>query len=220
MESNVTSYTFKVVLLGEGKVGKTSILLRFVEDKFNNQHLSTIQASFLNKKINFDNNNRVSLNVWDTAGQEKFHALGPIYYRSSNGALLVYDICDEQSFQKIKVWIKELKKVLGQDISIIIVGNKIDMEKDRVVPLEEAVRYAEGQGAKHFQTSAKQNEGIDEIFIEISKDMIKAHNEKQLSTSTLLTQRSNSMRRTLVVEDDQNENNENDGTQRTNCCAR
>lgn len=68
-------------------------------------------------------------------GQEKFHALGPIYYRSSNGALLVYDICDEQSFQKIKIWIKELKKVLGQDISIIIVGNKIDMERERVVPL-------------------------------------------------------------------------------------
>lgn len=70
-------------------------------------------------------------------GQEKFHALGPIYYRSSNGALLVYDITDEQSFQKIKIWIKELKKVLGNDISIIIVGNKIDMAKDRVVPLGE-----------------------------------------------------------------------------------
>lgn len=88
------------------------------------------------------------------------------------------------------------------------------------VILEEAVRYAESQGAKHFQTSAKLNEGIDEIFIEISKDMIKAHNEKLLSTSSQLTQRSNSMRRTLVVEDDQNENNENGGPQRTNCCTR
>lgn len=87
-----------------------------------------------------------------------------------------------------------------------------------MVILEEAVRYAEGQGAKHFQTSAKLNEGIDEIFIEISKDMIKAHNEKQITTSTL--QRSSSMRRTLVVEDDQNEGSENEAAQRTNCCSR
>lgn len=84
--------------------------------------------------------------------------------------------------------------------------------------VEEAVRYAEAQGAKHFQASAKLNEGIDEIFIEISKDMIRAHNEKQITTSTL--QRSSSMRRTLVVEDDQNENSENDAAQRTNCCSR
>lgn len=81
---------------------------------------------------------RVNLAIWDTAGQEKFHALGPIYYRSSNGAILVYDLTDEESFQKVKLWVKELRKILGTDICLVIVGNKTDLEKDRNVNLEEA----------------------------------------------------------------------------------
>lgn len=81
---------------------------------------------------------RVNLSIWDTAGQEKFHALGPIYYRSSNGAVLVYDITDQDSFQKVKNWVKELRKMLGTDICLVIVGNKSDLEKDRTVELQEA----------------------------------------------------------------------------------
>lgn len=95
------------------------------------------QASFLNKKLHIDGK-RVNLAIWDTAGQEKFHALGPIYYRSSNGAVLVYDITDEDSFQKVKSWVKELKKMLGNEICLIIVGNKIDLENNRTVQREEA----------------------------------------------------------------------------------
>ncbi|KAJ8983845.1 hypothetical protein NQ317_016450 [Molorchus minor] len=109
---NSGTYNFKVVLLGEGCVGKTSLVIRYVEDKFNSNHISTVQASFLNKKINVDGTH-INLSIWDTAGQEKFHALGPIYYRSSNGAVLVYDITDEDSFQKVKNWVKELRKNAG-----------------------------------------------------------------------------------------------------------
>ncbi|KAK8784590.1 hypothetical protein V5799_009044 [Amblyomma americanum] len=95
------SYAFKVVLLGEGCVGKTSLVLRYVENKFNDKHLSTLQASYLDKRLNIAGE-RVHLAIWDTAGQEKFHALGPIYYRDSNGAVLVYDITDEGSFLKVR----------------------------------------------------------------------------------------------------------------------
>ncbi|XP_076297947.1 RAS oncogene family member Rab21 isoform X2 [Lasioglossum baleicum] len=130
-------YNFKVVLLGEGCVGKTSVALRYVEDKFNDRHISTLQASFLNKKLTI-NGKKVNLAIWDTAGQEKFHALGPIYYRMSNGAILVYDITDEDTFQKVKNWVKELKKMLGSEISLAIAGNKMDLEKDRSVAIEEA----------------------------------------------------------------------------------
>lgn len=84
---------------------------------------------------------RVNLAIWDTAGQEKFHALGPIYYRSSNGAVLVYDITDEDSFQKVKSWVKELRKMLGTDICLVIAGNKTDLEKNRNVRLEDAEEY-------------------------------------------------------------------------------
>lgn len=94
------SHNFKVVLLGEGCVGKTSLVMRYVEDVFNTKHVTTLQASFLNKKISLAGR-RINLSIWDTAGQERFHALGPIYYRASNGAILVYDITDQDSFEKV-----------------------------------------------------------------------------------------------------------------------
>ncbi|XP_065187494.1 ras-related protein Rab-21-like [Sycon ciliatum] len=164
---------FKIVLLGEGCVGKTSLVLRYCEDKFNDKHLTTLQASFLTKRLNVGGK-RVTLAIWDTAGQERFHALGPIYYRDSNGALLVYDITDEDSFQKVRNWVKELRKMLGDDISLVIVGNKSDLEKNRHVSKEEAEEYAASVGAKHFSTSAKLNRGIDDVFLDLTKRMLSA----------------------------------------------
>ncbi|NXU37772.1 RAB21 protein, partial [Drymodes brunneopygia] len=121
------------------------------------------QASFLTKKLNIGGK-RVNLAIWDTAGQERFHALGPIYYRDSNGAILVYDITDEDSFQKVKNWVKELRKMLGNEICLCIV----------VLYYNEAsylhfYRYAESVGAKHYHTSAKQNKGIEELFLDLCK---------------------------------------------------
>lgn len=164
-------FQYKVVLLGEGCVGKTSVVVRYVQNSFNEKHLTTLQASFLMKKLNIAGK-RVELAIWDTAGQERFHALGPIYYRDSNGAVLVYDITDEDSFQKVKNWVKELRKMLGQEITLCIVGNKIDREKDRNVAQEQAEEYAKSVGAVHYQTSAKLNKGIEELFLDLSKRML------------------------------------------------
>lgn len=164
-------FQYKVVLLGEGCVGKTSVVVRYVQNSFNDKHLTTLQASFLTKKLNIAGK-RVELAIWDTAGQERFHALGPIYYRDSNGAVLVYDITDEDSFQKVKNWVKELRKMLGQEITLCIVGNKIDREKDRNVSQAEADEYAKSVGAVHYQTSAKVNKGIEELFLDLSKRML------------------------------------------------
>lgn len=102
----------------------------------------------MNKRISL-NGKRINLSIWDTAGQERFHALGPIYYRSSDGAILVYDITDQDSFQKVKNWVRELKKILGTDIILSIVGNKIDLEKDRHVSHEEAETYVQGVPVPH-----------------------------------------------------------------------
>ncbi|XP_061524240.1 ras-related protein Rab-21 isoform X1 [Phycodurus eques] len=168
------SFSFKVVLLGEGCVGKTSMVLRYCENKFNDKHITTLQASFLTKKLNITGK-RVNLAIWDTAGQERFHALGPIYYRDSNGAVLVYDITDEDSFQKVKSWVRELRKMLGNDICLCIVGNKIDLDKDRNVSTEEAESYATSVGAKHYQTSAKLNKGIEELYLDLCKMSRRVH---------------------------------------------
>uniref|UniRef100_A0A914I8I9 Ras-related protein Rab-21 n=1 Tax=Globodera rostochiensis TaxID=31243 RepID=A0A914I8I9_GLORO len=102
MEEPIKS--FKVVLLGEGAVGKTSLMIRYTEDKFNDEHVSTVQAAFASKILELSGASRAELAIWDTAGQERFHALGPIYYRDSQGALLVYDISDQKSFDRVKNW--------------------------------------------------------------------------------------------------------------------
>uniref|UniRef100_A0A6M2DDA3 Ras-related protein Rab-21 n=1 Tax=Xenopsylla cheopis TaxID=163159 RepID=A0A6M2DDA3_XENCH len=196
------NYNFKVVLLGEGCVGKTSLVLRYVEDKFNERHLSTLQASFLNKKIKLDDK-QINLAIWDTAGQERFHALGPIYYRASNGALLVYDITDEDSFQKVKNWVKELKKMLGSEIVLIIVGNKLDLEHDRNVSIEEAESYAAQVGAKHFQTSAKLNEGIEDLFSTLTREMLNHAALQQEKQASSLARTSSTRRTNVVIVDDE-----------------
>lgn len=169
----MSSVNFKVVLLGEGSVGKTSLVTRYVQNTFNEKHVTTIQASFLSKRLNIDGV-RVNLAIWDTAGQERFHALGPIYYRESNGALLVYDITDNNSFVKVKNWVKELRSQLGTSVALAIVGNKIDLERNRAVDKEEAISYAQSVGAKHYDTSAKLNKGLDELFLDLSKRMLGA----------------------------------------------
>ncbi|XP_022112114.1 ras-related protein Rab-21-like [Acanthaster planci] len=202
---------FKVVLLGEGCVGKTSLVLRYVENKFNDKHLSTLQASFLNKRLNIGGK-RVNLAIWDTAGQERFHALGPIYYRDSNGAILVYDITDEDSFSKVKNWVKELKKMLGNEICLCIAGNKIDLEKQRNVSIGEAEAYAAQVGAKHYLTSAKLNKGIEEMFLDLSKRMLESTPSDDLGRGT---SSSRSSRKTVTIVDDEEAPKQGGGS----CCS-
>ncbi|XP_023300824.2 ras-related protein Rab-21 [Lucilia cuprina] len=215
-----TQYNFKVVLLGEGCVGKTSIVLRYVEDKFNPQHISTLQASFLTKKVTLENGSKVQLNIWDTAGQERFHALGPIYYRGSHGAILVYDITDQDSFQKVKNWVKELKRMLGSEIILAIAGNKIDLEEHRTVMEEDALSYAESVGAHYFETSAKTNDNVEEVFVELTRLMVQ-HAQQNNQKQRTMTQQQFGQRR-LIVEDS-TEGNDGNQTQvpegSRSCCG-
>lgn len=204
------NFNFKIVLLGEGCVGKTSLVLRYVENKFNEKHLTTLQASFLTKKLNISGK-RVTLNIWDTAGQERFHALGPIYYRDSNGAILVYDITDEDSFQKVKNWVKELRKMLGNEISLCIAGNKIDLEKDRHVTVAEAESYAASVGAKHYHCSAKLNKGVEEMFLDLAKNMI------EKSDQDPVTRPGKNSRKSVVVVDDSDTGQSHSGG--GGCCS-
>lgn len=115
---------------------------------------------------------RCAVAIWDTAGQERFHALGPIYYRDADGALLVYDTTDTDSFAKVKTWVKELRKMVGEGIVIVIAGNKIDLERERQVGRDEAEAYAQSVGAVHCLTSAKNGRGIDECFLTLTKGII------------------------------------------------
>ncbi|RLN95409.1 hypothetical protein BBJ28_00023522 [Nothophytophthora sp. Chile5] len=176
---------FKVVLLGEGRVGKTSILLRYIKGEYDERQVSTLQASYLDKRLLVENR-RVALSLWDTAGQERFHALGPIYYRDADGALLVYDITDVESFRKVRTWVRELRRIVGDDIAICIAGNKSDLHRNRKVPEEDAVRYAQSVGAAHFDTSAKLNRGLEDVFVELTRRMLTRAAAKKKPSSALI----------------------------------
>uniref|UniRef100_A0A8C5N560 Ras-related protein Rab-21 n=1 Tax=Gouania willdenowi TaxID=441366 RepID=A0A8C5N560_GOUWI len=196
------TYSFKVVLLGEGCVGKTSLVLRYCENKFNDKHITTLQASFLTKKLNITGR-RVNLAIWDTAGQERFHALGPIYYRDSNGAVLVYDITDMDSFQKVKNWVKELRKMLGNDICLCIVG-KILLLQTRFSggAIVVVYSYAESVGAKHYHTSAKLNKGIEEMFLDLCKRMMETAQAEERLKGNGASQSASSRRGVQIVDDE------------------
>ena len=185
---------YKVVLLGEGRVGKTSILLRFVENTYVDGRPSTLSASYLNKHVTVDDKRQAQLSIWDTAGQERFHSLGPIYYRDAKGAILVYDITDESTFDRVKSWTKELRKRVGDNtkICITIVGNKIDLERHRVVSQQAAKKYEDSVGANHFEASAKTGTGVDDAFRDLTKVLLDTVNPSCRSRSSLI-EASNSM---------------------------
>eukprot|EP00457_Paulinella_chromatophora_P016720 gb/GEZN01017581.1/.p1 GENE.gb/GEZN01017581.1/~~gb/GEZN01017581.1/.p1 ORF type:complete len:203 (+),score=20.40 gb/GEZN01017581.1/:97-705(+) len=176
------STNFKVVLLGEGRVGKTSLCLRYCQGTFSGSQESTITANYLEKKLHL-RNQQMRIHIWDTAGQERFHSLGALYYRDAQGALLVYDVSDSESFQRVQTWVEELHKMASPNIALVIVGNKADKPQDewQILP-QEATKYAELHGAKSFTVSAKTGEGVDSAFLEIAKGMLlkaKAPDNKQ-----------------------------------------
>ncbi|EKF38784.1 small GTPase, putative [Trypanosoma cruzi marinkellei] len=158
---------YKVVLLGEGRVGKTSLVSRFAHDIFDENQSSTIQASMYTSAdvpLLDGSGAKVKINVWDTAGQERFHALGPIYYRNADGALLVYDITDADTLEKVRLWIRELRAVVGNQIQLVICGNKSDREEERDITKEKAEAFAKTHEALHFVTSAKTGENVAVAF--------------------------------------------------------
>ncbi|ESL06631.1 hypothetical protein TRSC58_05692 [Trypanosoma rangeli SC58] len=174
-----SSTRIKIVMLGEGRVGKTSLLERFVSDSFRDDCESTTRASmYANVDISTSNGVTAKLSLWDTAGQERYHALGPIYYRDAQGAIIVYDITDYESFVKVKVWLKELQQVVGNNnISVVVVGNKIDLERQRRVTVKEAEEWANGQHAKHYNVSAKLGLHVAEPFTGIATNVLNRFSE-------------------------------------------
>lgn len=149
-------------------MGKSSLVLRFVTNNFRPYSESTIGASFMSKMI-VVNDTPIKYQIWDTAGQEKYHSLAPMYYRGAAAAIVVYDITRKQSLTTLKNWVKELKQLGPDNIVIAIAGNKSDLEEKREVPASQARAYAEEIGALFIETSAKEDTNVSDLFIQISQ---------------------------------------------------
>ena len=173
----------KVVILGEGRVGKTCLATKFVRNQFYLDEVSTINANYLSKVVNVDKGT-VELNIWDTAGQERFRALAPNYYRQATGAIIVYDITDRKSFEKVIAWIKELKEQANKNIIIVVAGNKCDLEYDRQINKTKALEFCRLQKIRHFDTSARNGLGVAEIFNELAQKLLDEYHKRAQAKTT------------------------------------
>ena len=156
--------SYKVLLLGNSYVGKTCILLRFSEDSFNENYELTIGLNYRIKTLNIDNN-PIKMQIWDTSGEEKFKAIARNFYRGAHGVLLVYDICEKNSFLDVRDWIEQIVENTDNDnIVMILCGNKSDKKKERKITKEEGENLAKNYGIPFFECSAKNNTNINEMF--------------------------------------------------------
>ena len=157
-------YIIKILTLGDTMVGKSSIVLRFSDDKFDENQFATIGIDFKTKYIKVKDAS-VKVLIWDTAGQEKFRNIAKQYYKGANGVLLIYDVCNRKSFERIEYWISELKENNKIDeLYTILVGNKIDLPERRVISREEGEKYASDNNINYSEVSAKTGEGILDLF--------------------------------------------------------
>jgi small GTP-binding protein len=157
----------KVVVLGDTGVGKSSLVLRFATGNYRPYSESTIGASFMSKIIQ-TRTGSVKFQIWDTAGQEKYRSLAPMYYRGAAAAIVVYDITRVDTFKTLRSWVDELRAQGPKDISIAVAGNKADMSDAREIDTKTGKEFAEEIGAIFMETSAKDSLNVDEIFVGIA----------------------------------------------------
>ena len=163
-------YLFKYIIVGDIAVGKSCLLLMFTDKRFQPVHDLTIGVEFGSRTIQI-NGDSVKLQIWDTAGQEKFRSITRSYYRGTAGALLTYDITRRETFEHVSDWLEDCRKYSNPNIVIMLVGNKSDLESKRQVPREEGEKFAKEHGLLCIETSAKTDAKIEEAFMTVAQSI-------------------------------------------------
>jgi len=167
----------KILTIGESGVGKTCILLRYTDNKFIKHHLTTIGIDYKTKDVNI-NGKSIKLKIWDTAGQERFRNITQQYYKGADGIVLVFDLTDRNSFEKIREWMKQIQSYTQREsIAIVLLGNKCDAD-NKAVSAKEANDIATEYNMKFFETSAMNNINIEESFKQLSTEIMKIKESK------------------------------------------
>lgn len=174
-------YAFKVVMVGDSGVGKTNILSRFTRNEFNVQSKATIGVEFATKPIHMEGNT-IKLQIWDTAGQERYRAVTSAYYRGAVGALLVYDITERSTFNKVESWLKELRDHTEDDIVVMLVGNKSDMLNERTVETDEAEAFSVQHKLLFIETTALDATNVETAFQQIVNDIFRLVSAREKET--------------------------------------
>ncbi|XP_017787138.1 PREDICTED: ras-related protein Rab-35 [Nicrophorus vespilloides] len=191
-------HLFKLLIIGDSGVGKSSLLLRFADNTFSGSYITTIGVDFKIRTVNLDGK-RVKLQIWDTAGQERFRTITSTYYRGTHGVIVVYDVTNGESFANVKRWLHEIDQNCDV-VNRVLVGNKNDEPERKVVLTEDASRFAETMGIQLFETSAKDNINVEEMFLSVTRLVLRSKQEMKerqqvTNTDTVNLRKSNKQTR-------------------------
>ena len=170
-------FIFKVLLLGNSDVGKSSLILRYVDQVWNEVFVPTIGVDFKVKTLTIDNK-QIKMQIWDTAGQERFRNVISSYFKGSHGILLVYDITNRDSFKNLENWLIEIEKNASENVLKILIGNKNDLVDEREINADEGQAFANRNGMQFIETSAKMNTNVNEAFEALARLMMNFNSQK------------------------------------------
>jgi Ras-related protein Rab-8A len=202
-------YIFKILLLGDSSVGKTCFLLRYSDDTFTENHISTIGLDYRFKLVNLENDKKVKLQIWDTAGQDRFRAITKNYYKGAHGIILIYDVTNISTFNNIKSWVTQIRENTTEKIKIVLVGNKIDEEELRKISSDEGQKLAVEYDLKFFEASAKKNIRVTEVFNYITEEINIQNMKKEVQDNA---ERKKNKANTIIVSDEKVK------SKKTECC--
>lgn len=163
---DIYDYVIKIVIIGDSSVGKTNILSRYHKDEFNIETRPTLGVAFATKLI-INNNKKIRMQIWDTAGQEKYKSITNSYYINAKGAIVVYDLCKRETFLNLDKWVNDVRSLAGNDVSIIIAGNKCDKLTEREVSYDEGFKKSIKLKTQYIETSALENFNISNTFEDV-----------------------------------------------------
>ena len=162
--STDTDLVYKILLLGDSEVGKSCFLMRYADNVFVENYITTIGLDYKLKYIQLDSGQVIKVQLWDTAGQDRYRTIAKNYYKGSHGILLLYDVTKSSSFENIREWIKDIREEVYEKAIIFLIGNKIDKKDQIKIKTEEGEKLAEEFNIPFFEASAKSGENVDEIF--------------------------------------------------------
>ena len=207
MEKEPYDFLFKMILIGDSSVGKSNILLKYLKDQFDPNSRATVGVEFGTKNITL-NNKKIKIQIWDTAGQERYRSITSAYYKGAKGAFIVYDITRKSTFENIDKWIADLKTNGDSNISIVLIGNKSDLEEKREVTKEEGLKKSQDCKTAFMETSALNGDNVHKAFDELIEQIYQ-------NNSSLLEEK-------IDVEIDKgvnlNEENNENNKEKKSCC--
>ena len=171
---------FKVVIVGDQFVGKTNIMSKYLKNQFHEDSKTTVGVEFGSKEFNFENH-AIKAQIWDTAGQERYRAITSAYYKGAKGAFIVYDITNKTSFESIDKWISDVRTTADKKLTLVVIGNKCDLEEQRKVTKEEGETKAAELEVAFMETSALSGENVDKAFELMVHEIYKKCHEELLA---------------------------------------